>query len=171
MMEPMDSDKMNWARKTMLKVWRVNKRKHERSGFAPDQGCQIFLVAIHQNGENIPKGPQNIPAGSKMYEMSLHFFNIFYCSTLQNLPQSAFFVWKQVYVPSGNMLSVMLATYKESRRLFRSFHLCTARMPEESIFHTYFQQKVTFHGFFKENFCTNCIEHLLLEEKQFVQKM
>jgi hypothetical protein len=38
---------------------------------ASDQGCQIFLGITYQNGKNIPKRPQNIPNGYKIYQITV----------------------------------------------------------------------------------------------------
>jgi hypothetical protein len=37
------------------------------------QGCQIFLGTTYQNGNKLPKSPQNIPNGHKIYEMAVKY--------------------------------------------------------------------------------------------------
>jgi hypothetical protein len=77
---------------------------------APQQGCQIFLGATYQDGENIPKDrkiyqlavkytkwPQNVPNGHKMYQMAVKYTIILNRKTLPNLPKSGFLVCKYVY--------------------------------------------------------------------------
>jgi hypothetical protein len=51
----------------------------------PQQGCQIFLGATHQNGKKT-KCPQNVLNGLKIDQTA-----IFNCNTLQNLSKLRFF--------------------------------------------------------------------------------
>jgi hypothetical protein len=100
----------------------MNKYWHAMD--SADQGCQIFLGTLYQNGgkytkwpQNIPndhkiyqmttkytKWPQNIPNGHKVYQMaviyldklSIMYTNIFHSNVLQKLLKFGFLVWKYI---------------------------------------------------------------------------
>jgi hypothetical protein len=38
--------------------------------YCQEQGCQIFLGTVYQNGEKYSKLPQNIPDVHKIYQMA-----------------------------------------------------------------------------------------------------
>jgi hypothetical protein len=41
----------------------------------PNQGCQIFLGTLYQNGENIPNDNKNIPNGHEISQMPVNISN------------------------------------------------------------------------------------------------
>jgi hypothetical protein len=64
--------------------------------------ARFFLVQntkkrgkIHQITTNCTKCQYNITKDHKMDQVSIKYTNIFYCKTLQNLPNFIFLVWKQ----------------------------------------------------------------------------
>jgi hypothetical protein len=80
-----DPEKME-ANKSFDRPFHSHKPIHK-------QGCQIFLGTTYQNGKkyqlinNVYKWPQNIPNGSKIYQMAIKYTNICHSKTLQNLPK------------------------------------------------------------------------------------
>jgi hypothetical protein len=59
-----------------------------------DQGCQIFLGTINQQGGGNTKLPQNILNCRKIDQMSIKYTNILHCKAHQNLPKFRFLVSK-----------------------------------------------------------------------------
>jgi hypothetical protein len=74
-------------------------------GNAGDQGCQILLGTIYQNGEKYTKLPLNyqiatkLPNGLNIFQMVIKYTNLFHSKALQNLPKLDF--WFE-NIPSGN---------------------------------------------------------------------
>jgi hypothetical protein len=72
------------------------------------QGCQIFLGTTYQNRENIPKQPQNIPNGHKIYaiavkyvdQVDIEFTNIFFIARQSKISPNWDFWFENI--PSGN---------------------------------------------------------------------
>jgi hypothetical protein len=82
-------------------VIRANGRfKHFINNKYRDQGSQIFLDTMYQNGEKCTKLPQNYQVIIKytkyiipnIFQMGMKYTNIFHSKALQNLPKVGFLV-------------------------------------------------------------------------------
>jgi hypothetical protein len=60
--------------------------------------CKIpKLENIPKDQLNIPKKPDKIPNGNKIYQMAIKFTKIFYATAFKNIQKLWFLVWKYIY--------------------------------------------------------------------------
>jgi hypothetical protein len=97
---------------SLIHFLKTNKRYIEMTSLILNQGCQIFLDTIYQNG-----GKQHyqmaikIPNDRKIFQMAIKYTNIFHSKILQNLPKSVFLFENK---PSGNPVLNALKSTKRN---------------------------------------------------------